>query len=204
VLERALRVANIAAKGVLFALLLFAVLRPDLPQFEGKATDVRLVTYVIPIVLVGLVWRVLGASARARPYPHALDLCLVLPFLLDTAGNTLDLFDRVGWFDDALHVVNWIPWVTAFGLALHYAPALPRWAHFGLVVGFGAVTHIAWELGEYVAFIRDSPELATAYTDTLGDLLLSLTGSVLGATVVVTALWGTGSAAARRLSHRKA
>ena len=34
--ERALRVANIAAKGLLFVLLLYAVLRPDLPQFEGK------------------------------------------------------------------------------------------------------------------------------------------------------------------------
>jgi len=196
-----LRVANIAAKGLLFVLLLYAVLRPDLPQFEGKATDVRLITYGIPIGLVPVVWRALGARVRTRPYPHALDLCLVLPFLLDTAGNTLDLFDRVGWFDDAMHVVNWIPWVAAFGLALHYAPALPRWAHFGLVVGFGAVTHIVWELGEYVAFIRDSPELATAYTDTLGDLLLSLTGSVIGATLVATVLWGTGSAAARRVSR---
>jgi len=199
--ERGLRVANIAAKGLLFVLLLYAVLRPDLPQFEGKATDVRLITYGIPIGLVPVVWRGLGARVRTRPYPHALDLCLVLPFLLDTAGNTLDLFDRVGWFDDAMHVVNWIPWVAAFGLALHYAPALPRWAHFGLVIGFGAVTHIVWELGEYVAFIRDSPELATAYTDTLGDLLLSLTGSVIGATLVATVLWGTGSAAARRVSR---
>lgn len=196
-----MRVANIAAKGLLFVLLLYAVLRSDLPQFQGKGTDVRLVTYGIPIVLVPMLWRGLGASARARPYPHALDLCLVLPFLLDTVGNALDLFDRIGWFDDAMHVVNWIPWVAAFGLALHYAPALPRWAHFGLVVGFGAVTHIIWELGEYVAFIRDSPELATAYTDTLGDLLLSLTGSVIGATLVATTLWGTGSAAARRLSR---
>ncbi len=91
-----------------------------------------------------------------------------------------------------MHFATWVPWVVAFGLLLHYAPALPRWAHFGLVLGFGAITHIVWELGEYVSFIRDSPELATAYTDTLGDLLLSLTGSLAGAVLSVTALWGVG------------
>ena len=45
-------------------------------------------------------------------------------------------------------------------------------------MGFGAVTAILWEVAEYFAFIRHSPELATAYSDTLGDLALGLTGSV--------------------------
>jgi hypothetical protein len=57
-----------------------------------------------------------------------------------------------------------------------------------LVVGFGAVTAILWELGEYFAFIRNSPELATAYTDTLGDLSLGLSGSTLAAAIAVAAL----------------
>ena len=55
---------------------------------------------------------------------------------------------------------------------------------FGLVLGFGAVTHILWELAEYLTFIRGGPEEATAYTDTLGDLTLSLTGSLIGALIV--------------------
>ena len=54
---------------------------------------------------------------------------------------------------------------------------------FALAVGFGAVTAILWEFGEYFAFIRDSPELDTAYTDTLGDLALGLTGSTVAAFV---------------------
>jgi len=53
------------------------------------------------------------------------------------------------------------------------------------VVGFGGVTAILWELGEYFAFIRNSPELSTAYTDTLGDLALGLSGSTLTATIAV-------------------
>jgi len=43
-----------------------------------------------------------------------------------------------------------------------------------------------------VTFIRDSPELATAYTDTLGDLVMSLTGSLVGAALCVTATWKAG------------
>jgi hypothetical protein len=56
---------------------------------------------------------------------------------------------------------------------------------FALKVDVGAVTAIPWELGEYFAFIRNSPELATAYTDTLGDLSLGLSGSTLAATLAV-------------------
>ncbi len=41
-----------------------------------------------------------------------------------------------------------------------------------LAVGFGAVTAILWEFAEYFTFIRGSPEIETAYTDTLGDLAL--------------------------------
>ena len=40
-----------------------------------------------------------------------------------------------------------------------------------------------WELAEYAAFIRNSPELATAYEDTLGDLALGLSGSVLASAI---------------------
>ena len=43
-----------------------------------------------------------------------------------------------------------------------------------LAIGFGGVTAVLWEFAEYVTFIRNSPELETAYTDTLGDLLLGL------------------------------
>ncbi len=50
-----------------------------------------------------------------------------------------------------------------------------------LAVGFGAVTAVLWEFAEYWTFIRDSPELETAYEDTLGDLALGLSGSTVAA-----------------------
>ncbi len=51
------------------------------------------------------------------------------------------------------------------------------------------MTAVLWEFGEYFTFIRNSPELRTAYTDTLGDLALGLAGSVLAASLTVTLLW---------------
>jgi hypothetical protein len=186
-----LRLANLLAKAALFALLLFAVLRPDLPQFTGKAMEWRLLTYGLAAVAVPLVWLLVGSARRAgRRYPHLVDLLVVTPFLLDTAGNALNLYDSIIWFDDVMHFVTWVPWVMAFGIALGYARAIPRWAHFGVVIAFGAVTHILWEIAEYLTFIRFNPtEFRTAYTDTLGDLALSLSGTFVAALLVVTLLW---------------
>jgi hypothetical protein len=110
---------------------------------------------------------------------------LVLPFLIDTAGNALDLYDTIEWWDDFNHFVNWGILTAAFGQLLVRLP-LGRLNTFALAVGFGAVTAVLWEFAEYVTFIRNSPELDTAYTDTLGDLALGLTGATIAAALTAT------------------
>ncbi len=104
-------------------------------------------------------------------------MLLTLPFLVDTVGNALDLYDTIEWWDDANHLVNWALLAGAMGAICR--PRAGSWTTLALVVGFGAVTAILWEIAEYFAFIRESTELATAYTDTLGDLILGLAGSCL-------------------------
>jgi hypothetical protein len=180
---------NLAVKGALVGLLLFAVLRPDLPQFQGKAMAGRALTYPISALLVPLIWW-LVARRRPRPpaYPYTVDILLVLPFLIDTAGNALDLYDTIDWWDDLNHLVNWAILTAACGQWLLRLP-LGRLTTGALAVGFGAVTAILWEMVEYVGFIRDSSELQTAYTDTLGDLALGLTGSVVAALMTAWLLW---------------
>ena len=180
---------DVAVKAVLVGLLLFAVLRPDLPQFEGKAMAGRALTYPLAAIAVPLGWWLLRRSGRALgDYAYALDILLVLPFLIDTAGNAADLYDRIGWWDDLNHFVNWGLLTAAFGQLLVRLP-LGRWAAAGLALGFGAVTAVLWEFAEYYTFIRNSPELETAYTDTLGDLALGLSGSAIAAIVTVTLAW---------------
>jgi hypothetical protein len=135
-------------------------------------------------VIVPLGWWLAG---RPRPYPYALDILLVSPFLVDVLGNVFDLYDAITWWEDLNHFVNWALLSLAIGqLVLRFA--LPRIETFVIVVGFGAFAAIVWELGEYVAFIRNSDELGTAYTDTLGDMLLGLIGSIAAALATATVL----------------
>lgn len=42
---------------------------------------------------------------------------------------------------------------------------------------------IVWEAFEYVTFVPGSPEAATAYQDTLGDLILGTLGGLVGASL---------------------
>jgi hypothetical protein len=90
--------------------------------------------------------------------------------------------------------VNWALLSGAVAVALLRVD-IKRAELFCLVVGFGGVTAILWELGEYFAFIRNSPELATAYTDTLGDMALGLSGATLTAVITVVAAGKLGSRA---------
>jgi hypothetical protein len=146
----------------------------------------RAIAYPLAVLVVPAIWFLRGRRDR---YPYDIDILLVLPFLIDTIGNALNLYDTVDHWDDANHLVNWAILVSGFGCFLRRLQ-IGRWETFGLAVGFGAVTAILWELAEYLTFVRTNPrELAGAYRDTLGDLALGLTGSVLAALAIVSIRW---------------
>jgi hypothetical protein len=175
---------DLAVKALLIVLLLFGAFS-GLERFEGKAFTGRALAYPIATVIVPLAWWLVARRREPRPaYPYALDILVVLPFLIDTIGNALDLYDTIDWWDDANHFVNWLLLTAGFGQLL-VRLRVGRLNAFGLAVGFGAVTAVLWEFAEYFAFIRNSPELDTAYKDTLGDLALGLSGSVVAALVTV-------------------
>ena len=169
---------NVGIKVLLVALLLFSVFS-GLERFEGKAMAARALTYPIAALIVPVAWWLRG---RPRPYPHVVDALIVLPFVIDTGGNVLDLYSR-WWFDDVAHFCNWLILVSAFALALRRTrlPLLPAWA---IAVGFGAVTEILWELGEYAVMKLGSSGLQLTYEDTIGDLALGGSGTLLGASLV--------------------
>jgi hypothetical protein len=178
---------DVALKVALIGQLAVAVAWPDLPQFEGKAFAGRAIVYPVAVLLVPAVWWLLR---RRRPiqFPYALDILWTLPFLIDVSGNTADLYDTISWWDDANHFVNWGILVAAFGQLLIRLP-VGRLEAAALAIGFGAVTALLWEFGEYLTFIRfNEEEFRTAYTDTLGDLALGLGGSVVAAVLIATVL----------------
>jgi hypothetical protein len=185
---------DVALKTALIGQLAVAVAWPDLPQFEGKAFAGRAIAYPIAVLLVPAIWWLLR---RRRPiqFPYTLDILWTLPFLIDVTGNTADFYDTIGWWDDANHFVNWGILVAAFGQLLIRLP-IGRLEAAALAIGFGAVTALLWEFGEYLTFIRfNEEEFRTAYTDTLGDLALGLGGSVVAAVLTATVLWPVRSSA---------
>ncbi len=170
---------DVAIKLVMVALLAFGAFS-GLQQFEGKAFGGRLVFYPLAVLILPVAWR---AFASGRPFPYLADVLITLPFLIDVAGNAADLYDTVVWWDDANHFVNWALLSGGAGLLIPRR-GLEAWALAGLVIGFGAASAIGWELMEYLTFIRNSPEFATAYADTLGDLALGTLGAVVAAVLV--------------------
>jgi glycopeptide antibiotics resistance protein len=184
---RVLAGLDVLVKIVLVAAVAYAAGHTEMARFNDKAMGLRAVVYPLAALVIPLAWWLFGR--RRIAYPYVIDILVVLPFLSDTLGNLFDLYDSVSWFDDALHFLNWIPWVVAFGLTLRYWP-LGRLNVAALTLGFGAVTNILWEIGEYAAFITGNQnEMHGIYRDTIGDLALSLLGSAVGAVLVSTVLW---------------
>jgi hypothetical protein len=185
---------DMAVKAALVGLLVFSITFPDAPRFEGRAMTGRALVYPISVLIVPVAWWVVQRR-RGRPvaYPYALDILLVAPFLIDTLSNAVDLYDSIGWWDDADHFVSWALFVAAFGQLLVRLP-IGRLEVASLAIGFGAVTAILWELAEYVASVHSGlEEEAAAYAGTVGDLALGLSGSCVAALLTVTLLWPRSS-----------
>jgi hypothetical protein len=173
---------DLAVKIATIGLLVVAVLRPDLPQFQGKAFAGRAIAYTIALLLVPIGWWLFG---RGRiPFPVASDILFGLPFLIDVAGNAANLYDTIEWWDDGNHFVNWALQTAAVGLVLRYAPWSWR-VRAAMGFAYAVTAAVLWEFAEYVTFVPNSPEAASAYADTLGDIALGMLGGL--ATAIATA-----------------
>jgi hypothetical protein len=177
--------------GAVFALTLVqlavATAVPGLPQFEGKGFAARLFAYPAMMLVAPALWWLLSGRHQdpaQRQVPWTAFGWIMLPFLVDVTGNTLDLYDSVVWWDDANHLVNWFFLNLGVGLLLRAGATGRPWELLLVVGGLGAILAIGWELGEYFAFIRGGTELDTAYEDTLGDLTLGTLGAIAAGAVV--------------------
>ena len=173
-----------AVKLALIACLLTGLVFPGIPGVEGKGWPERCFGYPLSALIIPLVWQLAG---RRSAYPHLADGLLVAPFVLDLLGNLVNLFDTVASFDDALHFLNWTLLVAALVLLLE-RQRLARWNLVLLGAGFGALAIIAWEGVEWVIQEMGTTGLQLPYDDTVGDLVLSTAGGVIGAWVASTRL----------------
>jgi hypothetical protein len=183
------RTAAAVIFGLTIGQLLVATFATGLTQFAGKNFAIRLVAYPVLMLVVPAYYRLREIRRRrrglpARPLPWLAFGLLMLPFLVDVTGNSLDLYDTVTWWDDANHFVNWFLLSCGVGLLLTLTRISPAWALGWLVAGLGALFAVVWELGEWYSFIRHGTELDTAYQDTLGDETLGSLGAACAGLLV--------------------
>ena len=176
--SRAWLALDVLVKLATVALLAWAIVSPDLPQFQGKAFTGRAVAYPIALLATPIAWWLF--ARRRIPFPVISDLLIGLPFLIDVLGNALNLYDTIDVWDDLNHLGNWALHTAAIGLLLRYGP-WGRWTRVALALCWAVTTAVLWEFAEFATFVQNSPEAATAYSDTLGDLALGMTGGFVAA-----------------------
>lgn len=170
-------VLDVCAKLVLLLAVTRVALDPEWGNLEGKAPGTRAITYPMLAFLVPLVYAV---RRPAAPYPWLADLFITLPAFSDLLGNRIDLYDRVTWFDDAMHVVSTgLLGAATVILAGSAHATFPR--RLTISVAAGMTFALTWEVWEYCAFVTRSGEVGTAYADTVGDLALGWLGAATAA-----------------------
>ena len=178
----ATRVLNLTIKAALVVSFAVAIgLSPD--TVEGKAMGFRAPLFLASAVLVPIIARARGWS----PYPHTADALLAAPFLVDTLGNLLGVYDSFDRTDDVLHALNWVLLVMAFH-AFRFRNVGDRRDAVLLGYGFGAIAIVWWEIMEWAVSedgFGGAGGLALTYGDTIGDLLLSSTGGLVGSVIGV-------------------
>jgi hypothetical protein len=194
------RAANLSAKAGLIMLLALALLFPEASHMRDKAAGLRAVVYPMLAFTIPAIW-VLFWRDRAT-FPWLADFLVTIACFTDILGNRMNLYDTIVWFDDWMHFMNTGMLAAAVVLlTMHRSSAFLGVLERALAVG--ATGAIAWEIGEYFAFISGSSERRFAYVDTLGDLGLGVLGAITAATIIHK-LWTQGklTAAAPQLERR--
>ena len=168
----------------LAGLLLWSATHGHLPQFQGKAMQLRLVCVPVAAAIVPASWWFASRLRRRRlAFPYAPAVLVALSLTIDLAGNATRLYDTVEHFDDAVHAVNPVLLVCAVSGLLRHT-GVPRWATWVMAVGIGCAGNIAWEVAEYGLMDRlGATELGLSLPDTLSDQAWGLLGAAVGATV---------------------
>lgn len=153
---------------------------PGWAHLDGKAPVARALLYPLCLVVVPAIW---AFGSRTAPFPWRADLLLTLTVCADMAGNRLNLYNAVWWFDDAMHVVG-AALVSAAFVLLTLRSSAPPVEVMEAALAAGLTCSLGWELFEYGSFLTRSTEWTSAYSDTIGDLTLGWLGAAIAGVVL--------------------
>jgi hypothetical protein len=183
-----LRSADIAAKTGLVLLLGLAMLVPGFGNMDGKGLVPRAIGYPVAAFAIPFVWFTWWRQRAS--FPWTADFLVTFACFSDIFGNVMNLYDSVDSFDNIVHFVN-TGLLTAAVILLTMHRSTSLGAVLERSLAFGVSAALVWEIAEYFAFLRWSPERLGAYADTLSDMSLGALGSVLAA-FWVHSMWSRG------------
>ena len=169
-----------AVKAAVIALAVDAWVNSSAPRYSGKAMRVRALGYAGGMLAVPLIWRLRG---RPQPYPRELDMAITLPLLIDAGGNATGIYQRAH-VDDLIHFADGATLASVVG-----ALATPRtrtsWEAAGVAALAGMAAAGVWEIGEWVGLKLGARGMDLNYDDTMTDLIETMSGALLGATITL-------------------
>ncbi|MCY3960326.1 MAG: hypothetical protein OXG34_01480 [bacterium] len=170
--------------GVKLALALAFVVALAVPldHLEGKGMAFRFPLFMLSAVVVPVARR-----RRFSPYPATADTLIVAPFLIDTLANLVGIYDSFNATDDVLHTLNWLLLVAAFHAWGYRRNSQRSNADAWLLgAGIGALAIVGWEAAEWIVSEAGAGGgLNLTYDDTVGDLVLSTSGGMIGSWIGV-------------------
>ncbi|MCY4136438.1 MAG: hypothetical protein OXG30_16225 [bacterium] len=170
--------------GVKLALALAFVVALAVPldHLEGKGMAFRFPLFMLSAVVIPVAWR-----RRFSPYPATADTLIVAPFLIDTLANLVGIYDSFNATDDVLHTLNWLLLVAAFHAWGYRRNSQRSNADAWLLgAGIGALAIVGWEAAEWIVSEAGAGGgLNLTYDDTVGDLVLSTSGGMIGSWIGV-------------------
>jgi hypothetical protein len=114
---------------------------------------------------------------------------LVVAALVNAAGYLWDLYDRFGWFDEAVHAYTTFALTLPLALLLYNVVLTGAQTHTILFVlavsSLGVAIGVLWEIAEW-AYDQMVPENAIlGKLDTIIDLIMDILGGVVAGIVSV-------------------
>jgi hypothetical protein len=126
-----------------------------------------------------------------RELPGLLALLVVLAALANGAGGAFDWFDRIVWFDEAVHTYSCFAGLAAIGWLWAFKHPERHGSLVAFCAGLGLVLGIAWEMVEGVLGDLE-------FVDTATDLVFDVVGATLGGVLAKVMLDPRGMAMRRR------
>jgi hypothetical protein len=161
--------ANIALRLMILIFTVDALVNAGDPRFAGKALGPRNVGILLGLSMLFPILHFI--YKRWKRYPVWYDNLYLSIFWLDMAGNTLNLYNSVEWWDHIPHFHG--PGALAMVLVGAFAMA-PLAA-----AGFATMLHLLLEINEYYGDVLLGTHNVRGIADSMNDLAYGLLGVVV-------------------------